>query len=72
MKFIEWDILTYSSFGDLVVAMDSNAGDSVFDLSLEASSYGNEFEAVVKHETTIGIANEEDEFFPPCEGYSRE
>ena len=52
--------------------MDSNAGDSAFELSSEASSYGSEFEAVVEHETTIGVANEEDEFLPPYEGYSRE
>ena len=72
MTFIEWDILTYSSFGSLVVAMDSNVGDSGFDLSSEASSYASEFEVVVEQETTIGVANAEDEFLPPCEGYSRE
>ena len=72
MTFIDQDILTYSSFGSLVVATNSNVGDSAFDFSLEASSYASEFEVVVEQETTIGVANAEDEFLPPCEGYSRE
>ena len=54
MIFIKWDILTYFSFGSLVVAMDSNANDSAFGLYLEASSYGSDFEVVVEHETIIG------------------
>ena len=53
-----------------MVAMDSNVGDSAFEFSLEASSYASEFEVVVEHETTIGVANAEDEFLPSCEGYS--
>jgi hypothetical protein len=52
--------------------MDSNVGDSAFDFSSEASSYASEFKDVVKHETTNGVANAEDEFVPPCEGYSLE
>ena len=72
MTFIEWNILRYSSFGSLVVAMDSNVGDSAFDFSSESLSYASEFEDFMEHETTIGVANVEDEFLPPCEGYSRE
>jgi hypothetical protein len=72
MKFIKWDILTYSSFGSLVVAMDSNAGDSAFELSSEASSFCSDFIAVVEHESTIGVPNDDDEILLPCEGYSRE
>ena len=64
--------MTYSSFGSLVVAMDSNSGDSALELSSEVSSYGSEFEVVGEHETTISIANVEDKFLRPCEGYSRE
>ena len=48
MTFIEWVILTYYSFGSLVVAMDSNINDSGFDLSSEASSYASEFEVVME------------------------
>jgi hypothetical protein len=72
MLFIDWDILTQSSFGSLVVAQDSNVGDSAFNFSSEASSYASKFEDVVEQETTHGVANIEDEFIPPCEGYSRE
>jgi hypothetical protein len=72
MLFIDMDILSHSSFGSLVVAMDSNVGDSAFDFSSEASSYASEFEDVVEQETTNGVANAEDEIIPPCEDYSRD
>ena len=52
--------------------MDSNVGNSAFEFSSEASSYASKFEAVVEQETTIGVANAEDEFLPPCKGYLRE
>jgi hypothetical protein len=72
MLFNDMYILSHSSFGSLVVAMDSNVGDSAFDFSSEASSYASEFEDVVEHKATNGVADAEDEIIPPCEGYSRE
>jgi hypothetical protein len=72
MLFIDMDILSHSSIGSLVVAMDSNVGDNSSDFSSEASNYASEFEDVVEHEATNGVADVEDEIIPPCKGYSWE
>jgi len=72
MLFIDMDILSHSSFGCLVVTMDSDVGDSTSNFSSETSSYDSEFEDVVEQEATNGVADAEDEIIPPCEGYSRE
>jgi hypothetical protein len=54
------------------VAMDSNVGDSASDFFSEASSYASEFEDVVEHEATNGVADAENEIIPSCEDYLQE
>ena len=67
------DHLTYPYCGFLAVRMDSDLDESAFEWSSESSNSTSEFEDVREHETTIGVAvSVEDDFLPPCQGYSRE
>ena len=49
--------MTYFKFGFLIVAIDSNIGGSALEWSSDPSTFASEFEAVMEHETTIGVTN---------------